>query len=92
MRLQECGLTLKKKKCAFFQKKITYLGFDISEESIHKTNDKIDKVKNAKQPETTQQLLSFLGFVNFYACFIPERAKLLNPLYKCVKEKKFKWT
>ncbi|XP_063775437.1 uncharacterized protein K02A2.6-like [Pseudophryne corroboree] len=62
-RLQEYGLRVNKDKCAFFQESISYCGHVIDREGLHKSNDKIEAVLQAPQPQSVSQLRSYLGLV-----------------------------
>lgn len=69
----------------FFQSKISYLGFDIDKEGLHTSKDKISAIENAPTPNNITQLKSFLGFVQYYAKFVPNLAMVLHPLYNLLK-------
>lgn len=49
-RLQDFGFKLKKEKCKFFQKSISYLGYEIDSMGLHKLKDKINAIINAPAP------------------------------------------
>ena len=83
----------RREKCQFFQEKITYCRHEVDRHGLHKTQDKIDAVVNAPQPENTQQVRSFLGLINYYHKFLPNLATVLSPLNKLLQhERKWKWT
>ena len=42
--------------------------------------EKLEAIKNWKLPKTKTQLKSFLGFVNFFDHFLPNRSELASPL------------
>lgn len=91
--LDEANLKIKREKCDFFKRSITYLGHKIDGEGLHTTPEKISAIKNAPKPQNIKQLQSFLGLVNYYGKFIPNCADLLNPLYKLLrKNADFNWT
>jgi hypothetical protein len=47
----------------------------------------VDAVKNFPQPETVKGLQGFLGMVNYYHCFIPRAARVMQPMYDLLKGK-----
>ena len=52
----------KLKKCSFLQKTTTFLGFDITPESMHISNKKLKNLKELPKPTTILKVQSFLGF------------------------------
>jgi hypothetical protein len=49
--------------------------------------------ENRKAPKTVKEVRSFLGFGNFYRCFIKEFSHLAHPLNDLLKkDKKFVWS
>ena len=92
-RLQEHGLRVKKKKCSFFSKSVTYLGHKIDKEGLHTSNNKVKDLVNTDPPENLQQLRSYLGLVNYYGKFIPNLSTVLHPLNELSqKSKKWEWS
>lgn len=89
-RLENAGLVLKKEKCFFFQDSVSYLGFVIDKNGIHKSPDKIETIVNAKRPENITELKSFLGLVNYYRSFIKNASSILSPLHELL-QKNIKW-
>lgn len=87
------NLTLNRDKCKFFQKSINYLGHRIDEHGLHKTEDKVNAIKNSKRPENVSELRTFLGMANYYNKFIQNLASILHPLNSLLcKGKKFIWS
>ena len=58
-RLQDCGLTLSRNKCAFAQNSIEFLGFELSAKGIQASSRKVDIILNIKKPENITELKSF---------------------------------
>nr|XP_046484382.1 uncharacterized protein K02A2.6-like [Neodiprion pinetum] len=90
--LANAGFKVKKSKCSFFEKEITYLGFRTDKGGIRTIPDKVDAINNASIPADITQLRSFLGAVNYFAKFIPNYAQELKPLYSCLKKENFVWS
>ena len=80
-RLDSYNLTLNIKKCAFFQKEITYCGHRVDGEGLHKTPEKIQAVVDAPSPGNNSQLHAFLGMINYYHRFPPDLLTRLEPLH-----------
>ena len=98
-KLASAGLKLKPNKCEFFKKKITYLGYVVSEEGIEVDPKKTEAVQNWPVPKTVTDVRSFLGFTNQYRKFIPKYAHVAGPLNGLIsgdnskkKKKEVQWT
>ena len=93
-RLQHHGLRANKTKCEFFKEKITYCGYDIDINGLHKSAKKVEAVLKAPRPNDVPEVRSFLGLINYYhSWFLPNMATavhLLNQLLE--KNHKWKWT
>lgn len=91
-KIQQVGLRLNVKKCKFFADKISYLGFDIDKNGLHKNHDRISSVLNAPQPTNVSEVKAFCGMVNYHSKFIPNFAMKMQPLYNLqLKNVKFDW-
>ena len=73
-RLGKNGLCLKPGKCSFEETSVDYLG--VVEEG--KLEPNLAAVANWKIPTNKRKLQSFLGFMNFYRCFIRDFSKIAN--------------
>ena len=83
---------MKKSKCHFGQRRIRYLGYQISENKIEPLDDNIQAILKAEALKTTKGVKAFLGQVNYYHRFVPNRAATLHPLYELTeKNRKFEW-
>ena len=71
---------LKRSKCEFFKKKVTFLGSIIFENGHAACPDKLAAIVNWKRPENWTELRSFLGTVNFLCCFAPKLSDAAHPL------------
>ena len=91
-RLRECGLTLNEKKCQFRLPKLTFFGHELSSNGISPCEEKVSAVQNAKCPQSTAEVRSFLGLVQYCAKFLPEFAQIAEPLRMLTrKDQKFVW-
>lgn len=85
-RLQQEGLKVKLEKCAFFKRKVQYLGHLISEEGVSTDPSKISTVANWPHPTNSSELRSFLGFASYYRRFVSGFSKLAAPLNRLAAE------
>ncbi|XP_031339574.1 uncharacterized protein K02A2.6-like [Photinus pyralis] len=85
-RLGDCGLTVRKDKCSFFQESIEYLGYRIDKHGLHTCPKNIKAIQEAPRPINVTQLQGFLGMINYYNKFIPSAATVLRPLYDLLKK------
>ena len=92
-KLKAYNLHVNIKKCKFFEPKIEYLGHTISKDGLHKSQAKIEAIINTSPPSNIEETRQFLGFINYYSKFIPNRSEILHPLNQLLcKNKQFKWT
>ena len=91
-RLQEKELTLNIDTCNFNMDKIEFMRHILSAHGIGVSQSKVDAVVQARRPESTSEVRSFLGLVNFVARFIPDLATKAVPLHRLLhKDAKFRW-
>lgn len=79
--LEKNNLHLKLKKCAWFKKEVSFLGFTVVAcKGIRMADDKIKALRSTPRPRHLTDLRSFLGTINFYNKFIPYFSDLTTPL------------
>ncbi|KAG1255504.1 hypothetical protein G6F68_010323 [Rhizopus microsporus] len=86
-RLSEYNLKISVKKCRFFKKEVTYLGFIVSSNGIRSDPEKIEAIKEWPTPTTVKALQRFLGFCAFYHRFIKNLSQTAAPMYALLREK-----
>ena len=84
--LKERGLTLKRSKCKFNQKKLRLIGLVFSEKVVSPNGKKARALKKVNSQKTASELRSFLGFAQFSACFTADYATLKEPLRELLKK------
>lgn len=91
--LEDFNFCLNQSKCLFGVTELEFLGWHISDEGISPTTDKIEAIRNFREPESVDEVRSFLGLVNFVGHCIPDLATKTFPLRKLLKKGvNFKWT
>ncbi|UYV79930.1 hypothetical protein LAZ67_18001125, partial [Cordylochernes scorpioides] len=91
--LRKEGIQLRRDKCLLFMKRITYLGYEISENQISPSGVNVDVIKSLPPPRDLRCLRSFLGSVTHYAKFIKNFNNLRAPLNELLKKNsRFIWT
>ena len=79
-RIQQAGLTLRRKKCQFAMSDCVYLGHRIGSGRVCPEEAKVCAIRNFQQHCTKKQVRSFLGLTGYYRKFIPQYASLGLPL------------
>lgn len=69
--LQDTGVTLKLKKCAFFKIKVYYLGQTILPGKLEAASGPTREISGAPFPTDITRILSLLGAFNGYIRFVP---------------------
>jgi len=92
-RLKRYGLTLSKKKCKWFRKKIEFLGHILEADGCRPNPDKVAAIVAYPAPINRTQLRRFLGSLNFYHRFIQHMASKAIPLFELLSMKvDYVWT
>ena len=65
-RLQANGLYASPSKCEFHKDTVEYLGFILSPDGLHMSEDKFKTILDWLEPKKVKDVQYFLGFCNFY--------------------------
>ncbi|KAB5587826.1 Retrotransposable element Tf2 [Ceratobasidium theobromae] len=91
-RLREAHLFCKETKCHFFVEEVVYIGIVISPEGVSMEKEKIKAITEWKTPKSVKEVQAFLGFANFYQCFVKDFSRLSKPLTRLTqKEAPWVW-
>jgi hypothetical protein len=92
-KMRASNYRLSRSKCVFMQKKITFLGQDISKDGIRTNPLKVEAIMSMRKPRDVTEVQSFLGIVNFYAKFCPNLSHIAEPLNNLTRDKvKWEWS
>ena len=86
-RLRSAKLYARLHKCAFFQRRVEYLGFDVSAEGIQPSQEKVKAIVEWPKPQSVRDVRGFLGLASFYRRFIKQFSLKARPLTDLTREK-----
>ena len=91
-RLQQYGVRMKRNKCHFMQESVEYLGHIVDSTGIRAIPEKVAAIAQAPALKNVVQLRSFLGLLNYYRKFLPNLARVVQPLNVLLqKDRKWVW-
>jgi len=85
-RLQNNGLAISPEKCIWKAQEVEFLGYIIGRNGIRMLEEKVEAILSWKTPESLTETQSFLGFANFYRCFIRDYSRVARPLTELTKK------
>ena len=85
--MKRSGLKCKPSKCELLKDSIKYLGRMVDRLGIRPDPDAVAAVSTWKSPKTEHQLVSFLGFANYYREFIKGYADKVYPMQQLMRHK-----
>ena len=86
-RLRRAKLYGRLHKCEFLKDKVDYLGFEVSQDGIHASPEKVKAVLDWPRPQSVHDIRSFLGLASYYRKFIKGFSQLAKPLTDLTREK-----
>jgi transposase InsO family protein len=93
--MRRANVAAKPSKCYLGFDRLTYLGHEIGGGKRWPEDEKIEKIRDAKPPETKKELRSFLGLTGFYRQYVPGYSEIVMPLTDRTKNKepeRINWT
>lgn len=96
-RFKQHQFVVNKDKCKFAQRKLVFLGYQISEQGILPAPSKVEAVSAWPKPKNVQEVRQFIGLAQHYRRFIPSFASIAAPLTDLtrgtgLKRRTIKWT
>ncbi|MBW0489407.1 hypothetical protein O181_029122 [Austropuccinia psidii MF-1] len=85
-RIRANNLFAKASKCLFHVSSVDYLGYVVSSEGLKMDQAKVQRILNWPLPRNLKALQSFLGFANFYHCFIKNYSKRICSITSFLKK------
>ncbi|XP_064479149.1 uncharacterized protein K02A2.6-like [Ornithodoros turicata] len=85
-RLQNAGITLNAKKCAFSKNEVKFLGHIVSHQGIKVDPEKLKAILQLRPPQNVSEVRSFLGMVNHLTKFLPGLAEQSKPLRDLLRQ------
>ena len=79
-RFHEHGLKLKPSKCSFLHKQITFLGHEVSADSMKPGDLNLKGIAEMAPPANYTEVRHFLGITGFFRRFIKNYARIAKPL------------
>ena len=76
----EHGLKLKPSKCSFLRKQITFLGYEISADSMKPGTLNLEGIAEMAPPANYTEVRHFLGMTGFFWRFIKNYTRITKPL------------
>lgn len=92
-RLADCGLTLHKEKCLFYQDNIDFFGYIFTRDGLRVDPRKVEAIRKDSTPQSLTAVRSFLGMATYCGRFIPNLAAISEPLRALTQhDQKWEWT
>ena len=83
--LYENGVRLKLSKCSFGVREVEVLGHKVSPEGVLPSDAHVRAIRNLIEPASGNELMRFLGLMNYFSRFIDHFADIARPLYEVLK-------
>ena len=81
-RLKDHDLKINPDKCTWFATQIKLLGHIVNKFGIKMDPEKVEAIKERREPTNVKQVQQFLGMTNYYRKFIEKYALIAAPLHK----------
>ena len=83
--LHQNDVRLSLSKCQFGVRSAEILGHRVDKDGVQPSAAHVEAIKALTEPATGDELMRFLGLVNFFAAFIDHFAETASPLYAVLK-------
>ncbi|KAL1942409.1 hypothetical protein VTO73DRAFT_6011 [Trametes versicolor] len=85
-RLQKHKLYARADKCEFHADSVEYLGYILGPDGLTMAESKVRAILEWPEPRKVRDVQSFLGFANFYRCFIHNYSEIVIPLTRLTQK------
>ena len=85
-RLRQANLKLKPSKCCLLQRKVEFLGYNVSAEGVETDEKKVESVVNWPVPSKLKEVRGFLGLCSYYRRFVKQFSEIAAPLHALQKK------
>jgi len=85
-RLRTNGLFASPNKYVFHRDKVEFLGFILGPQGVQMDNSKVSVIQEWPTPRCLKDVQAFLGFANFYRCFIHNYSRIATPLTQLTRK------
>ena len=72
-------------KCEFAVDTVEFLGFIVSTTGVNTDPERVWTITDWPMPSCVKDIQRFLGFTNFYCCFVKGYSHIVSPLTKLTK-------
>jgi len=80
-RMEKYGLKLKASKCQFGVPKLDFLSYEISQDGVKPSQEKVSAIIEFPEPTSARQIQRFLGMTNYYHRFLQSIAHEMAPIH-----------
>ena len=93
-KLMDQSLAAEIDKCSFHVQEVDFLGYILSPEGVKMANDSIRTILDWEPPKSVKDVQVFMGFANFYRCFIYDFSGICKPITDTLQgdPRKFVWS
>ena len=95
-RLRRFNLKVSPRKCQFMRHELKFLGWIVGRNGISIPPENTMAIKSRRPPISTQEVESFLGYINYHRSHVKNFAEIATPLYALTGQKArkvpFVWT
>ena len=74
------NLKLSPEKCKFRQESVSYVGHLLTKDGLRPDPEKVRAIEGMTVPRNKQELLTFMGFIQYLAKFMPNLSEVSTPL------------
>jgi transposase InsO family protein len=92
-RIEAAGLKFNPEKCSLFQKRIKFLGHEVSEKGVQPDAEKVDVILSWPIPRNLTELRSWLGLIGYYRKWVIGFSAKAKPLFELARKGvTFRWS